>query len=353
MEQKLFDKDTSLCLYLKEVDNTKIKVSLKDTSSNTYLFEKEFQVQEKNLIIDTHKISDELLPKLTGEKSICLNSLAYSKTLSPRHKVICLSDYACNGSKIIVPTKTVNIAPCWHTKAPIVFYSQFTNVNNRLMSVNLKTRKHSIVCSYDGLNMQPSFSKDGCKAVLCLSGGKNSELYLYDQNICKQQKKRVFVKLTNNKANNISPCLLDNGNIVFCSDYQTKQPQIYYLDRKTKNSHRLTNGRGYCAAPSYCSKTNTIVYSRLVNNTFQLFSLNLDNPKNSQEKQLTFTEGNKHESSFSDCGRFIAFSYDCTDKSGNKTTQISVLNCNSGKIRILTNGKEPKSFPRWSNQTTQ
>ncbi|MCF7799501.1 hypothetical protein K9L05_02160 [Candidatus Babeliales bacterium] len=350
-EKKLFDKDFSLCLYIKELDNNKIKTTAKDISSDTIIFQKDFEVLDKRIALDCHFIADQLLPVLTGEKSICLNSLVYSKTLGPRNKVICISDYACNMSKTIVHSPCINIAPCWHTQAPIIFYSQLTKVNNRLMSVNLATRHHKVICSYDGLNMQPSFSQDGKQAVLCLSGGKNSELYLYDQETNKNSKVRKFTKLTNNKGNNSSPCLLDNGNVIFCSDFESSRPQIYYLDRKNKCTKRLTNGRGYCAAPSYCKKNNSIVYTRSEKDSFQIFSLSLDNLNKFQEKQITFTPGNKHEPSYSDCGNFVAFAYEIAQESGPKVSQLAVLNCNSGRIRVLTSGKENKNFPRWSNKT--
>jgi tol-pal system beta propeller repeat protein TolB len=347
---KLFDQGSSLCLYLNNTDKTKIQATLKDTNSDEPLFEKEFECTKGNEIFDAHKISDELFPVLTGEKGPYLTSLAYCKALKPKHKVICVSDYACKRERVVVPTKTINIAPSWHTQAPILFYSQFTKNNNRLMSVNLETQSNQIVCSYDGLNMQPSFSPDGTKAVLCLSGGRNSEIYMYDHALCKKKKKRVFVPLTKNGGNNASPCLLPNGNIIFCSDFENGSPQIYYMERKSKQTYRLTNGRGYCAAPSYCAKLNNIVYNRAVKGVFQIFTLNLDDFNNIQEKQLSFGPGDKFEPSYSECGRFIAFSFDCINNTKHKVHQITVLNCNSGKIRILTGGKEPKSFPRWGKE---
>jgi tol-pal system beta propeller repeat protein TolB len=349
-EDKLFTKGIGLCLYLSKIGENAIKVSTKDLSNNKNVFEKEFEINNQNNILLGHKISNEILPILTGEKGISLSSLAYCKQLGPKHKTICVGDYSCKYQVPVVKTKTINTAPCWHSKAPVLFFSQFTKTNNRLMSVELKDKKQKIICSYDGLNMQPSFSPNGTRAVICLSGGKNSELYLYDCNLCKKMGKRVFVQLTKNKGNNASPCLLPNGNIVFCSDFQTGSPQIYYLDRKKNMTLRLTNGQGYCTAPCYCRKNNSLVYNRVVNHTFQLFTLNLDDFDKLQEKQITFNEGDKHEPSYSKCGRFIAFSYDYYDQKHNKNTQIAVLNCNSGRIRILTNGKEAKSFPRWNKK---
>lgn len=345
-EEKLFDDGVSLILYLEKKGKNKLITELKDTSSNQSLFKKEFTLDKKDLIYSAHKISDELLPVLTGEPGICLNSLAYCKRVSPRHQIICVSDYACKKEKSVVLAKTINVAPRWHTQVPTLFYSQFTKVNNRLMSVDIKTQKHKVICSYDGLNMQPDFSDDGKRAALCLSGGENSEIYLYDYALCKKLKKRVFLQLTHNGGNNSSPFLLPNGDLGFCSDFELGNPQLYYLSMENKKIKRLTSGRGYCAASSYCPKNNSVVYSKVVNGVFQLFTLNLEDL---QEKQLTFGMGDKHEPEYSSCGRFVAFSFDKEYQKGRKTFQIAILNIRSGKIRILTKGAESKTFPRWSN----
>ncbi len=354
---KLFDQGISLCLYIKQQNskakNTKsvdLQVLLKEPTSGDTLFSKTIHYQNDNVVHQTHRLSDELMPLLSGNKGPMLSTLAYCKQLSPRHKVVCVADYACKIEKTVVPTKTINVAPAWHTHVPCLFYSQFSRSNSRLMSLDLKTRQPKVICSYDGLNMQPSFSPDGTKAVLCLSGKGNAEIYLYDQILCNKLKRRVFKPLTNNKGNNVSPCYLPDGNVIFCSDYQTKFPQIYMMDMKTKKTHRLTNGRGYCAAPSYCAKTKSIVYTRYIKGNFQLFTMSLQDP-NHKERQLTITAGDKLDPSYSECGQYVAFTYTFLDKKSQKmSNQIAVFNQISGKIRVLTSTKEPKSFPAWTGR---
>lgn len=349
--EKLFKQGTSL-LFSLEKNKKGIRVTAKDTNSNIVVCDEVVPVTEKTLLSQAHDLSSKLLMALTGEPGVCKSVIAYCKMLSPKHKIICVADYACKQERVAVKAKTINVAPSWHTKTPVLFYSQITNHNNRLMSVDLRDNTHKVVCSYQGLNMQPSFSADGTKAVLCFSGGRgNAELYWYDQRMCKQAGKRVFQQLTKNHAHNVSPNLLPNGNVIFCSNYQTGMPQIYYLYRKTGEMRRLTGGKGYCAAPSYCAKTNMVVYTRPIKGTFQLFTLLLDDLDNLQERQITFGEGNKHEPSWSPCGRYIVFSSDEVDKKGRRIPQVSVLNYKSSKIRILTHSPEPKSFPRWTDKT--
>ena len=218
------------------------------------------------------------------------------------------------------------------------------------MYVDLKAKKHKIICSFDGLNMQPSFSPDGSKVALCLSGKGNSEVYLYDQRVSSKLKKRVYQPLTNNGGNNTSPCLLPNNDLIFCSDFQTGNPQIYIRDGKSEFVRRLTNGRGYCAAPSYSIRRNDIVYTRFIGGAFQLFIMDLsqDIPV---ERQLTKSKGDKLDPAWSECGRFIAYTLSEHDKkTGKKTNQIAILNLMSGKQRVITTTNEHKSFPCWTSR---
>jgi len=200
----------------KKADAIPAVISLKDPATNAILFTKEFTCQPKNIVMQGHAIADELMPVLTNEKGPMLSTLAYCKQIANDYKIVCIADYACRLERPVVTARTINVAPSWHTQAPGLCYSQFTKTNNRLMFCDLKTKKHNVVCSYEGLNMQPSFSSDGNRAALCLSSNGNSEIYLYDQNICKSVGKKIFKQLTHNQGNNVSPCLLENNDLIFC-----------------------------------------------------------------------------------------------------------------------------------------
>lgn len=348
---KLFEKGTSLFASLKDVGrrgkDRELLLVVKEPSSQANVFEKKFTCNDHNLVLVGHQVANEILPALTGQKAPLLCTLVYSKQVAPRVKVLYASDLGGKVSKLLFNSSTINVAPRAHTQVPLVFFSQFTRSNTRLMSHDLRTGKRKVVCSYDGLNMQPSFSEDGVKAVLCLSASGNSELFMYDQRECNAAGRRVFTQLTSNKGNNASPSLLPNGDVIFCSDFETGYPQIYYLDRKTNTTRRLTNGRGYCAAPSYCQASNSIVYCRQSKGAFQLFAMNLSDGRRI-ERQLTTVPGDKQEPVWSPDGRFVAFSYDCIDKeTKRKASQIAIMNIDSKKIRVVTSGKENKSFPCW------
>jgi tol-pal system beta propeller repeat protein TolB len=355
--KKLFNQGTSLAMILKPTslatkkNRGKVHVTIRDTHSNQILFDETSSYGTNTAYFDSHELAGKIVPALTGEASPFSGSLAYCKQYSPTHKVICMADVAGKREQVIVPNLTISVAPRWHTQAPVLFYSQFTKSNTRLMSVNVHNCKQRVICSYDGLNMQPSFSDDGSQVALCMSGKKgNTEIYLYDNKVSKKKGKRIYKQVTHNHGNNTSPTLLSNGDIIYCSDFQTGSPQIYYLDMKKHVTRRLSSGKGYCAAPSYHPESRSVVYTKLVDGSFQLFSLNIDDPRH-REKQLTVGAGDKIDPAWSPCGRFVAFTYDTKDEKLNRPIpQIGILNCASKSIRIVTRSKQPKSFPTWINK---
>lgn len=354
--KKFFTEDYALCVQLKLLKKKKdvatVAVNVKDTETGATVFEKAFACDAKNLSLDCHKMTAELIPALTGHASIALSSLAYCEQYALGKKSICITDYACFTKKTILKDKSLNIAPSWHSKDDFIFYSRFTKRNSELRCFNLKNNTARTICSYDGINMQPSCSPDGSQVVLSMSGKRsNTELYLYDQAICKKLGKRVFKQLTSNGGSNVSPCLMPSGNVVFCSDFETGSPQIYLLETKNNEIKRVTNKEGYCAGPSYHEKTNSIVYTRLLDGNFQLFSICLSD-KQPRERQLTNSSGDKLDPSWSPCGRYIAFTYDYVDATTKKRVpQIAVLNYHSGTIRIMTKDPVPKSFVTWTDRT--
>lgn len=346
--QKLLKQDISLYLSIVK-EKEELLVAVKDTSNNNTLFNKKYSYPNTQLVFTGHHISNELIPKLTHEESVCMSTFAYCKQLSQKQKIICVSDYAHKIEKSLSSGLTLNVAPSFHSCAPLLFYSQLSQTKSQLKSFNLSDKSQQTICSYDGLNMQPSFSQDGSQAVLCMSSKNgNCELYLFDKELCKKYGKRIFKQLTHNGGTNTNPCLLSNGNVIFCSDFQTGSPQLYYLDLNKKSIKRLTRSGLYCAAPNYNQKHHAVVYTKAHEGTFQLFKLDLTTGK---DEILTTQPGDKLDPCWSPCGSYVAFTYDFKNPdSGKNIPQIAIYNLKSKKIRFVTRGNEPKSFPAWTSR---
>lgn len=285
-----------------------------------------------------HAIADAVWPIITGNTGFFSTKLAYCQDAlsSKGHRIthVYIADYDGSHSELLVDTPTINIAPRWNhdTLNPLLFYSEHTNYNLRLMVVNMKKRAQ-IASDFDGINMLPTFSADGKCAVYCASrGGGQSHLYRYDSH--------TFKKITINNGNNVSPTLSADGSIVyFCSDYETGYPQIYAYTFETDQYKRLTQG-GYCASPCYSSAANKIVYCKIIKGITQLCVYDCATKKHAQ---ITYDEGHKEECAWSPCGNYIVFAHKKNEKS-----VLVIMNMLTSQCKIVSDSMRSCSYPTWS-----
>ena len=336
--KKLFAEGFSLAVFLSEGKKNSIEWRVYDTLQGKMVKGKRYA--KRGIVCGgwAHNIADVVWPILTNQHGFFSTKIAYCKEVKLKNgksaKQVCMADYDGTNEQILVDLPTVNVAPRWNKDMdnPLLFYSEYTNENVRLVAVNME-RKRKITSNFDGINMLPAFSRDGKKVVYCASRGDgHCQLYYCD--------KSGFKKVTNNKGNNVSPSLSDDGStIFFCSDYQTGRPQVYVYRLKTGNIECITNG-GYCASPSYCEKRKQIAYAKIVQGTMQLF---VYDERSKKHTQLTFDAGSKEECSWSPCGNYLTYSVE-----QGKTQRIAVLNLLTKQQRYITTANINCSYPAWS-----
>jgi len=282
-------------------------------------------------------IADSVWPELTGQAGCFSTRIAYCKQVRGKkgqlYKHIYHARIDGSDAHPLITTPTVNIAPCWNkdTYNPLLFYSESTNTNVRLMVTTLHgTRK--VASNIDGLTMLPAFSRDGKKIVYCASQGTGScQLYEYEKGKTK--------RLTHAAGNALSPSLSDDGRILyFCSD-KTGTPHIYRCDLLTNEEVQITSGTP-AYSPNYCTKRSAIVYTKMVKGVAQIC---VYDEITKQHTQLTADVGNKEECSWSACGNYIIFGFE--DK---KTARIALLNLMTNERRFITDAKDRCSYPSWS-----
>lgn len=287
-----------------------------------------------------HNVADEIWPSLTGQEGIFSSKLAYCKDVAPKKKgcrklkYICVADFDGSNEQFLVTTPTINMAPRWNsdTENPLLFYSESTASNIRLMSMTMQG-KRSTASNFDGLNMCPAFSQDGTKVVYCASRGNGScQLYYYG--------KGEFKRLTHNNGNNISPTFSPDGSkIYFCSDFKTGKPQIFTYSFQNATLETITDA-GSCFCPSYCQKKGLVAYSKLINGYTQLF---LFDEAAKTHRQITFDATNKDECNWSPCGTFLTFSVE-----KGMSSRIALMNVLTNERRFITPEGTQCSYPTWS-----
>jgi len=344
--KKIFDEDdVAIALFLSKED-MRYSWRLYDLLSLTMVSGTSIDQGDMSISMIAHTIADDIWPQLFNQLNSFRSKIVYAKQIwrmkhgrEKPYKQIWIADFDGSNAQLFIDAPTISFAPRWNNdlNCPLLFYSQNTLSNIQLVMNNM-FGKRQVICSFDGLNMQPTFSDDGKKVVLCLSKDGTSQLYMSFIDMKSHQRK--LDRLTFNSGNNLAPCFIDSGTIVFVSDFETNKPQVYSLDLKTKQIQRITQG-GYCACPNYSSVRRQLVYSKMMDDgVMQLFLYDF---KTKKHNQLTFGSGNKEEGCWSVCGNYIIFSVNEWSKS-----RIAQLHLQTNKIHYLTSDHEHCTYPHCS-----
>lgn len=319
---------------------------LYDTEQATMMAGKKYAKKGSVIRGWAHNIADQIWQAFMGSVSCFSSKIAYCKqiwvTYDGRDKVykhIYIADADGKHVRPLIEIPTICIAPRWsnHVEDPILFYSENTLSNVRLVMANMYGKRRTI-CSFDGLNMLPAFADDNKNIVFCLSKDGSSQLY---HSFLDATHTRTFRRMTQNNADNFSPCYINDHTIAFVSDYQRKHPGIYVMDMKTLETSPITTVKdGYCACPAYCKTNNKLLYSKMVGRSMQIFTYDC---AQKIHEQLTTGSESKEEGSWSPCGNFIIFA-----ARSQGASRIARYNLLTGRMKYLTPASENCTYPAWS-----
>ncbi|MGZ6254772.1 MAG: hypothetical protein ACXWL5_02200 [Candidatus Chromulinivorax sp.] len=341
--QALHDENFYIALFLSH-EKGGISWRLYDTQQATMIAGKRYEKKGTLVRGYAHNIADQIWPLFMGSSGCFSSKIAYCKQLWTKYKGkdkvykhIYVADADGKFARPLIELPTVCIAPRWSNQPadPILFYSENTLSNVRLVMANIYGKRRTI-CSFDGLNMLPAFADDYKNIIFCLSKDGSSQLY---KSFLNSMHQRVFERITHNTGENFAPCYIDQHTIAFVSDYKTKIPGIYVLNLKNLEITPIAID-GYCACPAYCKANNKLLYSKMVGRGMQIFTYDFTTK---QHEQLTKGQESKEEGSWSPCGNFIVFAARLANKS-----RIARYNLLTGRMQYITSGDEHCTYPAWS-----
>lgn len=337
--QELAAQGFEVALFI-EHDRGSLEWRLYDTAKTAMTTGKKTKIRAKPAATAL-SLADKIWHSLTGQDGSFSTYIAYCQEM-PESKKLFFKQVMITPAFAFDPHELVSgdkyLAPRWNSDpfSPLLLCSVIRPDKILLLSVSMN-KKRKIVSNFDGVNMLPSFSQDGLHVVYCFTQDGKSQLFKYSYDVVKKESN--MERITFNGGSNLSPTLRENGDIIFCSDYQRHSPQVYYYHADTKETTPITDG-GYCACPSFSEAMNAIAYCKLVNGVAQVFVYTCADQKH---MQMTFDAANKDECCWSPCGRYIAYAWE-----QGATKRIACMNSITKEQFFITPATVRCNYPAWS-----
>jgi TolB protein len=276
-----------------------------------------------------HKISNNILQVLTGNKGIFENRILFVSNKTG-NKQIYLMDYDGKGIKQLVKNNSINLSPKIFEN--YLYFTSFKNGKPEIFVKNLVTGTVSLLIRTGHFSASPDINYNQQITAMLEKGG-DSEIVILNK------KGKLIKQITDNIFNESSPVWSHKGDKIAFVSNRTGTPQIYIFDLNKNILTRLTYTSKYCAYPSWSSDDTYIYFAALIDGKFKICRMGVGEM---HYEQLTFGDYSEEFPSISKNNKFLLFT-----RKIRFNRQIFIKNIETGKILQVTFDKSDKSYPSW------
>jgi TolB protein len=287
-----------------------------------------------NLRAAGHKIADDIIFKLLGERGIFSTRLSYVIKDGKRYRLV-ISDADGQNIRNAMNSSEPIISPSWSPDGKKVAYVSFEDRKPVIYSHELATGRRIALSNQKGNNSAPAWSADGKKLAISLSKDGNTQIYSINADGTGLQ------RLTQGRTIDTEPQYSADGRFIYFTSDRGGNPQIYRMSAEGEQAEaakRVTFKQGFVTSPRISPDGKYLVYVANIGGAFRLHILNLA----TGDSQALTNSSTDESPSFAANGRYVLYS----TKVGGKRVLAAVSVDGSSKQVLSIPGSDVRQ-PSW------
>ena len=253
-----------------------------------------------NLRQVAHKIADDIIFKLLGERGIFSTNLSYVIKDGKRYRLV-ISDADGQNIRNALNSAEPIISPAWSPDGKRVAYVSFEDRKPVIYIHELATGKRISLSNQKGNNSAPAWSPDGKKVALALSRDGNTQIYIINADGSGLQ------RITRGSTIDTEPQFSPDGRFIYFTSDRGGNPQIYRMSADGEGSEgakRISFKQAFVTSPRISPDGKNLVF---IANSGSGFKVHLMNLATGETVALTDTV-NDESPSFAANGRYVLYS---------------------------------------------
>ena len=255
---------------------------------------------EDNLRLAAHKISDDIIFKLLGERGVFSTRLSYVMKEGKRYRLV-ISDADGQNMRNALNSSEPIISVAWSPDGQKIAYVSFEDRKPVVYVHELVTGRRIVLSNERGNNSAPSWAPDGKSLAVSLSKDGNTQIYRVNADGSNLR------RLTQGNTIDTEPQFSPDDKFLYFTSDRGGNPQIYRMSadgERGEPARRITFKQPYATSPRISPDGKYLAYIGGAGGGFKLFLMNLATGDSTPMTDTSFDES----PSFAANGRYILYS---------------------------------------------
>jgi TolB protein len=319
---------------VEEKDNVfSLEASLYDAGDGTLLFAKRYRAASSDWRRVVHRLADEIILTVTGEKGIMSSRVLFVAGQTKLHRDVYVADLDGHGTRKLTNHNQIVVSPSVSPDGKYLAFTSYKEGKPNLYVIDLATNREVLVDRQEGMKVGSNWMD---RRTLAYSHTLGKFSTLYALNVETRDRTVLLRKEGILSSPGFSP---DNSKMVFVSDMYGG-PNVFVKDMATGDIKRLTYLGNYNTSPAFSPKGDLIAF---VSKTEGALEICVMRPDGSDARVLS--DGGVNDSpQFSSCGRYIIYS---SQKGARASIRLMLRNGENKRELKFTGAEEtqPKFMP--------